>query len=220
MRIGDHKNVAVGEKYMKTIIVWLSAHPIVAWLITGFDVLAGLIIVVWLTIWVLAHLFALIHFRRRKDRSGADLSNAVFAIKHDDALDEIVFSWTLTNRGNFGARQLRMGANFRANQKDGQIASLRLTKEMAVLAPGDCVEVAIRIARSELGRQARDFDEGSVGFWCNYSLASPKKPAGGFVAFGPKQRFKLAVGQIGGQNCITVTDLMPIDYFQHHIVPI
>ncbi len=199
---------------MKTILAWLSAHPVATWLLTGFDVLAAVIIVCWLAIWLLAFLAIPFYRWRNKDRSGANLSDIVFAVRHDDASDEIVFSWILTNRGKFEARRLRTGASFYANLSEGRVVSWRLNREVAALASGDHVEIAIRVARAELSRQACEFDNGSVSLWCHYSSASPKKPAGNFITTGPRQRFNLAVGQVGGQDCVTVIDLTPVDFHQ------
>jgi len=204
---------------MKTILGWLSAHPIVAWLITGFDVLVGLIIAIWLIVWLLAHLFVLLSSIGRKDRSGADVEGDTFTVMHDESSDEIAFNWALTNRGKFAARRLRAHLNLRSKQKDGSTVNWRLSKEVAALPAGDRVDFTLLIARGELRRLAHAFEEGSVGVFSSYSSAAPKRPPTGFK-MGPRKRFRLAVGPVGGDDCVTVTDVTPIDYYQPGPVPL
>ncbi len=173
---------------------------------------AGIIIVVAI-LWVLMFFIATIRSKFDVDRSGASLTISAFTAVHDADNDHMVFTWTLTNRGKFAAKELRLGISVRSTQKDGIAATWRLNRKLGRLNPADHVEVVMPIARGELARLAGDFDNGAVSLWSYYSSARPNRTPNDFGVAGPRMRYKLGVGQVGGQDCVTVTDFQAVDYF-------
>ncbi len=192
---------------MKTIVAWVSAHPIVTWSVAGVAAIAVLLFAATV-------IFVLVQRQRCKDRSGVTLTADLFTAVFDERADEIVFTWTSVNPGKFAARRLRTTVNLRITHGDDLSATWRLSREVTALEPGTHADFALRIARSELIRLARDFKDGNLTMWSYYSASSPKKPAGIYIAPGLRKRFKLAVGQVGGQDCVTLTDPTPVDFYQ------
>ena len=90
------------------------------------------------------------------------------------------------------------------------VASWRQAQSEFVLAPGARIDIAIRVTRGELARLAAAFKDGDLHLWSHYSLTPPKKAANFFGTYGPPARVKLAVGQVAGQDCVTVVDSTPI----------
>ena len=194
---------------METVKVWISGHMFLTGLLAGM----AAVIVAVISLWSLVFFIAAIRSKFKADRSGANLTVSTFTTFHDRDNDQIVFTWTLKNRGKFAAREVRLCVSFRSTQKDGVAATWRLNRTIALLGPADRVDVAIPIARGELARLAGDFDNGAVSLWSYYSSTRPNRAPNGFSVAGPRMRFKLAVGKVGNQDCVTVTDFMAVDYF-------
>lgn len=198
---------------METIKVWISAHMFLTGLVAGVAAVVIAIITLW-ALWVLVFIIATILSKYNVDRSGARLTVSKFTVVRDAEPDQILFTWTVDNQGKFPAKELHIRITVQAKQKDGAGATWRLTRTIALLGPGDHVDVVVRIARGELTRLAGDFDSGAVTLWSNYSSAPPNKaPNDDVGAAGPRMRYKLSVGQVGNQECVTVTDFQAVDYF-------
>ena len=200
---------------MQIIVAWMLAHPVMAWSAMGVAAVVVLLALVFVLYMLVLYILGWVLSGRVKDRSGAKLNGDAFSVTPDDTTDEIVFRWIIANNGKFAARQLRTGMNIRPILRNGLAVSWRLSRDWDVLEAGNHVEIVIRIARDELSRLAGEFEDGSVVLWSYYSSARPKKPVKFAGMAGPRLRFRLAVGQVHGRDCLTVTDFTSIDFFRH-----
>ena len=191
-----------GVELMAIIFAWMSGHPHLACLVAAVAII--------FLLWVLHFVAMALLSRPSRDRSGASLMAEDFSVNFDAEADQVGFTWTIANRGRFAARELGIGISFRAVQQDGSVALWRLKRTIAVLEPGEHVDVACAIARRELVRLAHDFDDGTIGLWSHYSSTPPGKTPVKFGATGPRVRLNLSVGKVGSEDCVTVTDLTPV----------
>lgn len=189
---------------MERISAWAAAHPILSWSVGGVIALIVLVVLGYgiLRLWMNWH---------RVDRSGAKLIAANLTVHHDIDSDDIVFTCPLHNQGRHAARDLHVGMSLVSRQKAGFTASWRFSRTIAELAPGKHIDFDIRVSRTELARLASNFNTGTIGLWSNYSSSRPHKAINSYGAIGPRVRYALAVGEVGGKACVTVTDFTLID---------
>lgn len=187
---------------METIIAWATAHPILAW--SGG--IAALIVVLALAYGV----FVLWVIWVNIDRSGAKLISEGLTVIHDTN-DEVVFTWSVRSTGKFAARDVYIWMNLTSKQTTGRSAAWRFNPKITSFEPGTCTDFDLCVSRGELVRLARDFDRGTISLSWHHSSSSPKKPPKLFGVMGPQVHYALAVGEVGGEACVTVTDFTAID---------
>lgn len=187
---------------MEAVIAWAAAHPILAW--------SGGIVALIILLALAYGVFVLWVLWDNIDRSGAKLVSESFTVRHDTD-DLLIFTWSIRSAGKFAARDVRVWMSITARQKTGHSAAWRFHFKAATLESGNCTDFDIRVSRSELARLAHDFNQGRISLSAHYSSSSPKKRPKPFGVMGPQIHYALAVAEVSGKACVTVTDFTPID---------